>query len=73
MTGGTLIYKCRLCGGMEESTHAPDGNVALICTILNIPTPENWGPITLKMLGVHTCGNGRVGVTDLVGVELDES
>ena len=72
MTGGTLIYKCRLCGELDKSTHAPNGNTALISTVLDMPFPVDWGPITPKMVGIHGCGNGRVGVTDLVGVEFDK-
>jgi len=43
MVGGTLIYKCRLCGELDKSTHAPDGNIALIGILLNIPLPTEWG------------------------------
>ena len=73
MTGGTLIYRCRLCGELEKSDHAPCGNTALICAVLDIPIPKDWGPMIPKMLGIHACTNGCLGVTDLIGVELDES
>jgi len=71
--GGTLIYKCRFCGGLEKSTHVPDGDKAIIYMVKGIETPKNWGPLKPGILSVHNCSNGYVGVTDLVGVEFDES
>lgn len=66
MTRGRLLYRCRLCGQTEESWGVPDLSIALSCIATDCPTPPKWG-LTPKLQGVHFCGNGRLGITDLLG------
>ncbi len=64
---GLLVYKCRRCEELEKTTHVPDINKAVILTVLGIGTPEDWGPLKPKMVSIHSCKDGNIGVSDLIG------
>lgn len=68
--GGFLLYKCRICGGIEKKTHAPDGLIALIHLINGDKLP--WEGVQPYMLTLHTCNKKSTGIADLIGVEYDE-
>lgn len=68
-TGGDLLYRCRLCGEIDRSTHAPDFGLAVVYGITK-STPREWGG-EVQMLDIHHCKNGRVGVSDFIGAEPD--
>lgn len=70
MTGGDLLYRCRLCGTLHRSSHAPDVGLAVVYGITG-STPREWG-IPVTMHSVHHCGNGRVGISDFLGAEEDK-
>lgn len=69
--GGKILYKCRLCDEVGGDSHAPDGFMAIINLITQGKTPEKWG-IVETLLSYHDCTDGRIGIADLVGCELDE-
>lgn len=66
---GFLVYKCRMCGGLDKSTHVPDGASAALAIVVGIKSIQNWGH---SMVQTHRCKDGNIGVTDFIGVELDE-
>ena len=71
--GGTLLYKCRVCGeiyGTAYTLHAAAtvlwlAREGLICQE-GVGTP-------VFVTSVHNCHSEQVGVTDLVGAMLDEA
>lgn len=68
--GASLVYKCRLCSQAVTSCHVPDGDDAWLYLIGSAPRPL-WG-VTLKSTSIHSCGDGRMGVTDFAGIEYDK-
>lgn len=69
---GVLVYKCRRCGGIDQSTHAPDVDMAVILTVLDMDMPKDWGPQKPHMTCIHNCKDGNTGVCDLIGGEKDK-
>lgn len=66
MTPGILIYRCRACGKLDNSTHAPD----LMTVIVSIMTGEAGKPfagVPVDKWSIHSCEDGTLGVSDLVG------
>ena len=68
--GGVLLYRCRLCQAVDGLTHVPDVLVAVSRIADDDTTPRAWGP-TARRLDTHWCGDGRVGVSDLIGGRED--
>jgi hypothetical protein len=70
---GKLIYKCRLCGDHHRPTGVPNLLTALVAMVTNTPVPEEWDslPIAIEPLQLHSCADGRVGVSDLIGGEYN--
>ena len=65
---GCLVYKCRMCGGLDKTLHIPDIN-AVVNIQIGISLPKEWGCFSPQMTGVHSCEDGGIGITDLVGGE----
>jgi len=69
-------YKCRQCGAIEENPCTPSEtgafmtlNAALLgCTPSSFKISGN--PVT--MTSIHPCGDGNVGVSDLIGYKVME-
>lgn len=72
-TGGVLVYKCRRCGELNKQTHTPNCLWSLAYMIGGLPQPKNWGPIEPTMISFHTCDDKHLGITDLIGAEMDET
>ncbi|WP_297419109.1 hypothetical protein [Clostridium sp.] len=72
MDSGTLIYKCRRCGKLSKNTHVPDGVIALSCIVNNIKTPKEWNGVLPELVGVCSCEDGNLGISDLIGFEKDK-
>jgi hypothetical protein len=70
--GGVLVYKCRMCGGLDKSTHVPACMTALICLVGGMDFPKTWFGRPGEKVTVHICKSGRLGVADLIGAEMDE-
>lgn len=68
---GVLLYKCRLCGEVSANPHVADALRALTLVIFARELPPEWGPLTPQTLTTHRCGDGRIGVADLVGCRED--
>jgi hypothetical protein len=69
--GGFMLYKCRRCGGVDDSVHVPSIVWAFTQIDQNGSTkeipgaPQGWH-------GLHRCNHGDVyGVSDLVGFMPD--
>ena len=69
--GGCMIYKCRLCGGFEQSLHAPSAFKGLLDG-LHGTNSFPGSAIRTTMLSIHQCVDGKHGVTDLVGAVEDK-
>lgn len=69
--GGVLVYRCRKCGKLDKSTHAPDVNMAVILIAQGAKLPSEWGGFQPKMIGIHACKDNEAGITDLIGGEED--
>lgn len=69
-----LIYKCRLCGGLDNSIGVPDGLKALIAIQLDGDTQKlcPQSGIVARMTDLHNCPDGRLGISDLQGATPDE-
>ncbi len=65
---GVLLYKCRNCGGIDESLHVPSVTLALVelegCGNLERLWPNTF---VVRDKGLHCCSNGTTGVSDLIG------
>jgi hypothetical protein len=64
--GGLLEYKCRRCGAIDRSTHAPSVLAAVSLITVTGSTGKMPG-IPCSMLGAHQCPDGGIGVTDFIG------
>lgn len=69
---GRLIYKCRRCGELDNSTGVPSGLGALIDIECNGRTRKEWGAISATMTNIYNCKDGGLGISDLIGFEGDE-
>ena len=69
MKPGVLKYKCRNCERFETSLHSPDALISLIDAMHG--TSMIPGHV-VAMTGIHICGPGMIGVTDLVGAVYDD-
>lgn len=70
--GGTLLYKCRLCGELKGGMHAPHLLISLAHVSSGLKQPADWGPLGASVLhSLHNCADGRLGLADLVGGEPD--
>lgn len=68
---GILIYHCRRCDNyikMAKVQHLPS-SVKALC--LSGETTDRWGREEFSCQP-HTCPDGQIGVTDLIGGEYDE-
>lgn len=72
MQGGYLIYKCRMCGELDKTTHVPDGVITIACLTGGCELPKTWFGIKPHLIDAHACKDGNYGVTDLIGCELDK-
>jgi len=68
--GGSLLYKCRKCGAINKNTHVPCCLIALSKINVNGITPREWG-MQMGITDIHACGDGNLGISDLIGAELD--
>ncbi|CAH8247374.1 hypothetical protein WJ0W_004608 [Paenibacillus melissococcoides] len=66
MSSGFLLYKCRQCGAVEKNVHVPDVMIAFVNITMGEPLPKEWGG-SVGLIGMHSCSDGRIGVTDLIG------
>ncbi len=64
---GKIVYKCRRCGCLENSTHVPNVDKAVILIAKGIEMPKEWGPLSPGMTSIHACKDGNIGVSDLIG------
>lgn len=65
MKPGTLLYKCRLCGRIDISTHTPDISSSIIAIMLKTKHPFTGIPV--DEWSTHHCSDGSTGVSDLIG------
>lgn len=68
---GNLVYKCRRCGQISENAHVPLILEAVSSILITGTTPKSWGPMTESLLGMHSCEDGNIGVSNLIGAEKD--
>jgi hypothetical protein len=63
-------FKCRSCGKIELNPHCGDdfALVHLLNAMRGHASPQPQAP---EMLSIHRCGNGKYGVSDLIGYQLD--
>jgi len=67
---GTLVYKCRRCKKLVRNTEVPDVESAVILISMGQKLPEVWCG-NEGLTGFHNCKDGHMGITDLIGGELD--
>jgi hypothetical protein len=72
MKGGLIVYKCRRCGKENKSLHVPDATLALITLIHGWEFPKEWGCMIPALFDICHCDDGNMGVSDLIGVDLDK-
>jgi hypothetical protein len=71
MKGGVLLYKCRRCGVESERFGVPDLLVAL-SSIASGKWPSEWCGFNPETTNLHVCGDGRYGISDLIGGDEDK-
>lgn len=67
-----MLYKCRRCGEITKNTHVPNANIALTCMIHDFKEPKCWFGAMPKLLDIHGCKDGNLGIADLIGCETDK-
>lgn len=69
-------YKCRRCGAVTQSpiTAKHNGLTVLIAAIHENPDilPTQLRPQAPRLLSMHSCLDGGVGVSDLLGYAVSE-
>jgi len=71
MKEARYLYKCRKCGGIDDSA-ASSVELSMNQTVdivLGVPTKG----IPLTMIGTHVCKDGGYGVTDFIGTKVVET
>jgi len=68
MKEAVLKYKCRLCGEVIDGG-ITDGDFA-IPVLLDIISGKVTKSIPQKLIDIHTCQNGNVGITDCIGAKI---
>ena len=66
-------YKCRQCGAVEENPCTSEKNATLILihTIIGGRVlPEHLIGTKPEMVSTHSCDNGAMGVSDLIGYKV---
>lgn len=74
--GGTLQYKCRKCGEIDESYHVPRLLLTLIRIRIGLPGSDDKTDLlgsALTDTAIHTCKKGHIGIADLIGGYEDET
>lgn len=69
--GGCIIWKCRRCGKEDRCLHSPSVLDSLLAVLNNLPQPFG-GCFPVKMHGICYCDDGRFGIQDLIGGDLDK-
>lgn len=70
-----FIYRCRLCGELDKCLHCGNNNslsesralMHLVNAVSN-NVSEIQAP---RLLSLHSCANGKTGVSDLIGMERE--
>jgi hypothetical protein len=68
---GILVYQCQRCNELEKSIHVPNCILTLICLGNNHPLPKEWFGVPVSLIDVHHCKDGHLGLSKLIGAELD--
>lgn len=64
---GMIEYKCRRCGAVYSSLHAPDLPQALLDAMFD----TGGSGMRATMFDYHQCKDGNLGVSDLLGGVYD--
>ena len=62
---GRLEYKCRRCGAVARDTGVPNVGIAVSSVVVNGRTP--WPGMSASITDCHSCPDGGVGISDLIG------
>jgi hypothetical protein len=68
MKGGSLLYKCRMCGKVAERVHVPQA-YGWLAGFLNC---VDRGTGAGRLFDFHSCGDRKTGLMDLIGIREDE-
>ena len=68
--GGKFLYKCRLCGSIRDTVFSPDWLSSLVWAMngLDLNSKATQDAMAPTSTDICHCVDGRVGVSDLVGV-----
>lgn len=66
---GLLVYKCRRCGELSRNVHVPNCLTALISLAHGYDIP--WSGAIPNIIELHSCKDGNMGISDLIGSECD--
>lgn len=70
MKGAYLIFKCRNCGGLVKQVHVSNWMDVFVHIERMGHFSSQFGSV--YPLDYHHCGNGVIGVTDLIAFEEDK-
>ena len=67
-------YRCRMCGEIEETPVTAEKNALplLLGGLFDIEMTVTMFGTKPKLLGIHNCKDGSVGVADLIGYKIYE-
>lgn len=65
---GKIFYKCRRCGEVYYDTHTPQLVPSIAFAIGGFKEEE----FHVDLVSVHSCKDGNIGVSDLIGGEFDK-
>lgn len=65
-----LVYRCRRCEREWQAIEVEDGTASALVAARPVPVPTPRAAVPDPIL-VHLCGPNRVGLSDLVGADLN--
>lgn len=78
MRGGWLIYKCRRCGVLDQSTHVPDVYAWMLAAMSgDMKYLRDYDNVLdVSMFSFHSCSleadKAVIGISDLIGATKDD-
>jgi hypothetical protein len=73
MKEARFLYKCRLCGKIDDSLCTAEKNAMRILTeAVVLGKSMSGGGLTVDMVSAHCCDDDSMGVTDLIGFDTVE-
>ena len=70
--GGDIIYKCRRCGAVIKQMISSNLLTDLIVEMSVMNGLQSIDKTDVREHTIHSCKDGNLGITDIIGGEFDE-